>query len=116
MENDAQNLRILVVKEDEPTSPESQEKIKEEVVRTISEMAPRGEKLEELKIEEVTPMSKVEKYIIKLNKEIEATIMKKKNQKNNKIVKDYVVKLLIENNYRLLQKDGGRNHQPIDSW
>ena len=40
VEDDAQNLRILVVKKDEPTSLESQEKIKDEVVRTISEMAP----------------------------------------------------------------------------
>ena len=77
-------------------------------------MAPRGEKLEELKIEEVTPMSNVEEYIIQLNKEIEATIVNKKKKK--KIVKDYVLKLLIEHYYRLLEKDGGRNHQPIRSW
>ena len=64
MEDDAQNLRILVVKEDEPTSPESQEKIKDEVVKTIPEMATLGEKLEELKIEEVTPMSKVDECIV----------------------------------------------------
>ena len=38
-ENDAQILETLVVKEDEPTSPESQEKINDEVVKTILEMA-----------------------------------------------------------------------------
>ena len=64
VEDDAQNLRILVMKEDEPTSPESQEKIKDKVVKTILEMATWGEKLEELKIEEVTPMSKVEECIV----------------------------------------------------
>ena len=64
VEDDAKNLRILVVKEDEPTSPKSQEKIKYEVVKTILEMATWGEKLEELKIEEVTPLSKVEECIV----------------------------------------------------
>ena len=78
VEDDAQNLRILVVKEDEPTSPESQEKIKDEVVRTIPKMAPWGKNLEELKIEEVTPMSKVEECIIQLCKEMEASIVNKK--------------------------------------
>ena len=39
VEDDAQNLRILVIKEDEPTSPESQEKIKDEIIKTILEMA-----------------------------------------------------------------------------
>ena len=34
----------------------------------------------------------------------------------NKIVEDYVLKLLIEYNYRLLEKDGGRNYQHIRSW
>ena len=62
---------------------------------------------EDFDIVKVTLMSKVEEYIIQLNKEIEVTIVNKKNQKNNKIVKDYVLKLLIEHNYRLLEKDGG---------
>ena len=60
VEDDAQNLRILAVKEDEPTSLESQEKIKDEVVKTIPEMATWGENLKGLKIKEVTRMSKVE--------------------------------------------------------
>ena len=76
VEDDAQNLRILVVKEDEPTSPESQEKKKDEVIWSILVMAPWSEKLEDLKIEEVTPMSKVEVFIVQLCKEMEATIVK----------------------------------------
>ena len=84
VEDDAQNLRILVVKEDEPTSPESQEKIKDEVVKTIPEMAPWGDMHEELKIEEVTPMSKVEECIVPLCKEMEATIVNKKIKKKSK--------------------------------
>ena len=40
MEDDAQNSRILVVKEDEPTSLGSHEKIKDEIIKTIPEMAP----------------------------------------------------------------------------
>ena len=40
METDAQILETLVVKEDESTSPESHEKINDEVVKTILEMAP----------------------------------------------------------------------------
>ena len=40
MKNDGQNLETLVVKEDEPTSPESHEKIKYEIVKTIPKMAP----------------------------------------------------------------------------
>ena len=68
------------MKEDEPTSLESQEKIKDEVVKTILEMATWGEKLEELKIEKVTPMSRVEECIVQLCKEMEATC-EQKNQK-----------------------------------
>ena len=107
--------------EDGPTSQESHEKIKVEVVETISEMATWGEMHEELNMEEVTPMSKVEECIVQLCKEKEATIVNKKfkkieNKKNNKNVENYVLKLLIEHNYRLLEKDGGRNYQHIRSW
>ena len=77
MEDDAQNSRILVVKENEPTSLESHKKIKaeNEIVKMILEMAPWGKMHEELKIDDVTPMSKVEEYIIKLNKEMGAPIV-----------------------------------------
>ena len=35
-----QDLKALVVMEDEPTSPESHDMTKDEVLKTISEMAP----------------------------------------------------------------------------
>ena len=41
MEDDAHELKELVVREDESTSPEPHE-MKEEVVETISKMAPWG--------------------------------------------------------------------------
>ena len=75
VENDAQKWKTLVVKEDESTSLESHERTKEEVVKTILEMAPWGEMYEEFKIEKVTPMSKVEECIVQLSKEMEATIV-----------------------------------------
>ena len=49
--------------ENEPTSLESHDTIKDEVLKTIPDMAPWGDMHEELKIEEVTPMSKVEECI-----------------------------------------------------
>ena len=64
MENEANELEDLVVMEDDPTSPKSHEMIKDEVVGTIPKMAPWGDMHEELKIEEVTPMSKAKEYIV----------------------------------------------------
>ena len=40
VENEANELKALVVMEDEPTSPESHEKTNDEVVKTIPEIAP----------------------------------------------------------------------------
>ena len=54
--------------------------IREEAVKTISKMIPSVEMHEELKIEEVTPMSKVEECIVQLNQEIEVTIVKQKEE------------------------------------
>ena len=48
------------MKEDEPTSLESHEKIKDDIVKPTLAMAPWGEMNEESKIAKVTPMSKVE--------------------------------------------------------
>ena len=39
-DDDAQDLKTLVVMEDEPTSPESHDTTKDEVLRTIPEIAP----------------------------------------------------------------------------
>ena len=69
VETDAQEWKTLVLKEDEPTSPESHDTIKE-VVKTISEMAPWGEMFEEIQIVKVTPMSKVEECITQLCKKM----------------------------------------------
>ena len=79
MENDAQILETLVVKEDESTSPESHEKINDEVVKTILEMAPWGERHEELKNEKITPIPKAGECTVQLFKDMEATIVNKKN-------------------------------------
>ena len=51
------------MKEDEPTSSESHEKIKDEVVKTIPKMAPWGEMLEELENEKMTPIPKAEELL-----------------------------------------------------
>ena len=120
-DDDAETLKDLVEKEEnESTSPESYEKVKEDV-ETFPEMTLWGEMHEELKNEKTIPNSEVDEYIIHFNNELRGTIVNKKikkieNQKNNKIVEDYVLKLLIEHNYRLLEKDGGKKHQPIRSW
>ena len=42
--------------------------------------------------------------------------MSKKKIEKKKIVEDYVLKLLIEHNYLLLEKDEGKNYQPIRNW
>ena len=68
VENGAQEWKTFVSKEDKPTSLKSHDTIGEQIVKTIPEMAPWGDMHEELKIEEVTPMSKVEEYITQLNK------------------------------------------------
>ena len=66
------------MKEDEPTSPESHERIKDEIVKTILEMAPWGEMHEELKNEKMTPNPKTKECSMQLFEEVEATIVNKK--------------------------------------
>ena len=87
VENDAQTLETLVVKEDELTSPKSHEKIKDELVKTILETAPWGEMHEELKNEKMIPILKAEECTIQFFKEMEATIVNTKKKigekKNN---------------------------------
>ena len=96
--------------EDEPTSPKSHDTTKDEVLKTIPEMAPWGDMHEELKIEEVTPMSKVEECIFQLNKEMKATILKQKEENlKNMIVNDHVPKFLFEHNYQFFKTYGGGN-------
>ena len=103
-DDDAETSKDLVENEEkESTSPESYEKVKEEVVETFPEMTLWGEMHEELKNEKTIPTSEVDEYIIHLNNKLRGTIVNKKfkkieNQKNNKIMEDYVLKLLIEHN------------------
>ena len=68
----------------------------------------------EVKAERMTPTSEVDEYIIHLNNELRGIIVKKKII--IMILEDYMLKLLIEHNYNLLENDGGENYQPIRSW
>ena len=71
---------------------------------------------EELKIEEVTLISKVEEHMFQLNKEMEATIVKQKEENlKNMIVSDYVPKFLLEHNYKFFGTDEGGNHHSFHS-
>ena len=102
------------MKENEPTSPQSHDKINDEVVKTIPEMAPWRKMHEELKNEKMTPIPKTEECTIQLFKEMEATIVNKKKKRENKkimLLEDYVLMLLIAHKYRLLGNDGGKKHQ-----
>ena len=81
VENDAQILETLVVKEDEPTSPESHEKTNYEVVKTIPEMTLWVPMHEEVKNENKTPTSEVDECIIHLNNELRGIIVKNKMKK-----------------------------------
>ena len=56
-DDDAQDLKVLVVMEHKPTSLESHDTLKDKVLKAIPEMAPWGDMNKEFKIEEVTPMS-----------------------------------------------------------
>ena len=60
--------------------------MKKEVVKTFPEMTLWGEVFKEMKNKKITPMSEVDEYIVKLNKELEATIVNQKEkicQKND---------------------------------
>ena len=84
-DDDAETSKDLVEKEEkESTSPESYEKVKEEVVETFPEMTLWGEMHEELKNEKAIPNSEVDGYIIHLNNELRGTIVNKKLKKNRK--------------------------------
>ena len=78
-DDDAKTLKDLVEKEEkESTSPESYEKVKEEVVETFPEMTLWGEMHEELKNEKTIPNSEVDEYIIHFNNKLRGTIVNKK--------------------------------------
>ena len=108
VEYDAQILETLVVKEDEPTAPESHEKKNDEVAKTIPDMTLSAAMHLEVKNEKMNLTTEVDKYIIHLNNELREIIVKKEIKKI--ILEDYVLELLIEHNYRLLENDGGENY------
>ena len=90
VENDAQILETLVVKEDEPTSPESHEKTNDKVVKTIPEMTlwvPMHEEVKNEKKKKKTPTLEVDEYIIHLNNELRGIIVMKKMKKIENIKK-----------------------------
>ena len=64
VEDDAHELKELVVRDDEPTSAKSYDMMKDEILKIIPEIAPWSDKHEEFKIEEVTPMFKVEECTV----------------------------------------------------
>ena len=58
-------------------------------------------------------------YILEVEEPIVSFHEIKEASNGNKTIKsfqDKAFKLLIEHNYHLLEKDGGKNHQPICSW
>ena len=117
MKNDAQTSKDLVAnEEEESTSLESHEKIKDEVVKTILEMTLWGEMHEELKNENMTPISEVDEYIIHLNNELKGNIVKKKEKNFIKMLfNDYMPKMLLEHNYQILGTDEGGHHHSCRS-
>ena len=95
---DANELKELVAKENEPTSSEPNEK-REEVLKTFLDMTLWGEVYKELKNKKMTPMFEVDEYIVQLNEELEATIVNQKEKKCQKMIaEDCVLKLLIVHN------------------
>ena len=67
---------------------------------------------EELSSDAIPYILEVEQPIISFHEIKEASNV-------NKMIKsfqDRVFRLLIEHNYHLLEKDGGKNHQSIRSW
>ena len=99
-----------VKNEGEATSLEPEEKNEE--VEAISKMNFWAFVLEELSSEDIPYILEVEEPIVSFHEIKEASIA----NKMIKLFQDNVFKLLIEHNYRLLEKDGGKNHQPIRSW
>ena len=91
--------------EKKSTSPELEEKNEE--VKTILEMTSWAFVQEEVSSEDIPYILEVEESIVSFHEIKEASIA-------NKMIKsfqDNMFKLLIKHNYRLLEKDEGKNHQ-----
>ena len=111
-----ENEELNEVKEVEECDEELVEQVKSEEknkeIETIPEMTPWAFVQEEFPSEDMLYLLEVQESIVSFHEIKEASIA-------NKMIKsfeDNVFKLLIEHNYHLLEKDGGKNHQPIRSW
>ena len=67
---------------------------------------------EEFPSENIPYILEVEELIVSFHEIKESSIANKRI----KSFQDKVFKLLVGHNYLLLEKDGGKNHQPICSW
>ena len=110
VEEGDEELVEKVKNEEESTSLEPEEKNEE--VEIIPEMKPWAFVQEELLSEDISYILEVKEPIVSFHEIKEASIA-------NKMIKsfeDKVFKLIIEHNYRLIENDGDKNHQPICSW
>ena len=110
VEEGDEELVDQVKSEHKSTSPEPEDKNEE--VETILEMTFWAFVQEELSSEDIPYILEVEEPIVSFHEIKEASIA----NKNIKLFEDTMFKLLIEHSYRLLKKDGDKNHQPIRSW
>ena len=110
VESNVQELKALVAKEDESTSPKQEEQNEE--IETIPEMTSLAFVQEEFSSDAIPYILEVEEPIVSFHEIKEAL----NANKTIKSFQDMVFKLLIEHNYRLLKKDGGKNFQQIHSW
>ena len=110
VEEGDEELVKQVKNEEESTSPKTEEKNEE--VKPIPEMTSWAFVQEEFPSEDIPYILEVEEPIVSTHEIKEASI----SNKTIKSFQDKVFKLLIEHNFRLLEKDGDKNHQSIRSW
>ena len=105
------NEELVKQVKNEKKSTSAKPKEKNEEVKTIPEMTSREFVQEELSSKDIPYILEMEKPIVSFHEIKEASIV----NKTIKPFQDKVFKLLNEHNYSLLEKDGGKNHQPIHS-
>ena len=110
VEEGDEGLVEQVKNEEESISMELEEKNEE--VEIITEMTSWAFVQEEFRSEDIPYILEVEEPIVSFHEIKEASIV----NKTIKSFEDHVFKLLNEHNYRLLYKDGSKNHQAIRSW
>ena len=97
-------MKALVAKEDESTSPELEEKNEE--IKIIPKMTAWAFVQKGLSSDAIPYILEVEEPIVSFHEIKEAPNGKKMIES----FQDMVLKLLVKHNYRLLEKDGGKNH------